>query len=814
MSSLSSVGGTSTTTNPLASTTPSTSASSSSGTINNSNGTISVGGLISGLNTSQIIQGLLAVQQQQITAVQTQQSNVTAEETAYQALQAQLLTFESSVTQLAQPVNGPFDGRTATSSNTAAVAAAASSTAVAGVYSLTVNSLAQANEIASQGFASATSQISTGTLTVGSGNTTATVTINSTNNTLQGLATAINNANVGVNATVLNTGAAGQPYRLLLSSTQTGTANAISLTNNLGSSDPNAGTVQPQFSQNAIGAAVAAVTNQGTAVATSSGTFTGNENNTYTFTVAPNGGGTVGSGPITLNYTDVSGTHTGSITLGAANSPQTVAEGVQIALGNGTLQAGDQFTINTTVPTVQAAANASVTLGSGSGALTVTNSSNTVNTAINGVTLNLQATSPTQPVQITVANDTSTAETAIQNFVTDYNSVMSTIGNDTSYDPSTNTAGVLLGDPSILNIESQLSNLVVAPVSGANPNLNSLSALGITSDANGQLEIDSTTLNNVLSGNVSGVTLNDVRNLFAVGGQSNNAGVTFVNATSATKPSATPYSVDVTQAALQPVLTADTPLAQSTRVTGGSNTFTLSVNGLASNTLTVPPSSYTQQALVQALQAQINADPNIGNEGVTVGLQNNALTFTSAGYGQSSKLAIGAASFLGFDSAANAAGQSVAGSFLVNGTSEAATGSGQLLTGNSGNANTDGLSVNVTLLPSQVSPAPNTPEANLTVTEGVAAQLGNVLNNLLDPSTGQLQVIDQNFQDQISTYGDQVTQLQAQYNAQQAQLNTEFTNMETTLSNLKTDSSYISSQTAASDSLANSNASSTSTNTL
>ena len=60
--------------------------------------------------------------------------------------------------------------------------------------------------------------------------------------------------------------------------------------------------------------------------------------------------------------------------------------------------------------TVQAAADASVTLGSGSGALTVTSSSNTVNTAINGVTLNLLATTPaSQPVQVTVANDTSTA---------------------------------------------------------------------------------------------------------------------------------------------------------------------------------------------------------------------------------------------------------------------------------------------------------------------------------------------------------------------------------------------------------------------
>jgi len=179
---------------------------------------------------------------------------------------------------------------------------------------------------------------------------------------------------------------------------------------------------------------------------------------------------------------------------------------------------------------------------------------------------------------------------------------------------------------------------------------------------------------------------------------------------------------------------------------------------------------------------------------VTVGLQGNALTFTSGTYGQASTLSISAATVLGFRSAASAAGTDVAGSFLVNGKSESATGSGRLLTGNSGNANTDGLSVNVTLLPSQITTGA---EANLTVTQGVAAQLGKALNSLLDPTTGQLQNIDQNFQSQITAYQSQITQLQQEYNAKEAALTTEFTNMETTLSNLKNASNFITQQTAA-----------------
>ncbi len=806
MSSLSSIGGSSSALTSPFSTSSSTSAPrrpprraarTSPGT-----GALSISGLVSGLNTSQIIQAELAVQQQQITSVQAQQSALTQKETAYNALQAQLLTLQSNVTQLADPVNGPFDGRTATTSSPSVVTAAAASNAVAGVYSFTVNSLAQASEIASQGFASASSQITQGTVVVGSGNDTATITVGSTNNTLQGLAAAINNANVGVNASVVNVGQGSQPYRLLLSATQTGTANAVTIdTTGLSTAVPTSGAVQPTFGVNP---AVASSNNQGTAAVTSGGTYTGTANDTFTFTVqSVTGGGDLSQGgTVTLAYANANNTQTGTLNLSASdlNQFQNVAEGVQIAVGAGPLAVGDQFTVGTTVATVQQAADASVTLGSGSGALTVTNASNTVNTAITGVTLNLLAPSGGNPVQLTVGTNTSTAQTAIQNFVTDYNSVISTVASDVSYDASTNTAGVLLGDPSIQNIQDQLQNLVLQPVNGANPKLNNLAALGITIDASGQLQVDSTTLNNVLSGDVSGVTLNDVRTLFAVGGTSTNAGVTFVNATSATKASATPYGVVVTQAARQATLQATSALGPNTAITAGNNSFVLTVNGIASNTLTVPPSSgpgYTQQALVQAVQSAINADSNIGSQDVVVGIQNNELTFTTGTYGSSSTAAIGTASFLGFDSPATATGQDVAGSFLVNGQAEAATGSGQLLTGNSGNANTDGLAVNVTLLPSQISPATSTPVASLTVTQGLAAQLGTALNNLTDPTTGQIQIIDKNFQEQITAYQTQINLLQQQYNAQEAALTTEFNNMETTLSNLKNASNFISAQTNA-----------------
>src|SRR5262249_28048436 len=158
-------------------------------------------------------------------------------------------------------------------------------------------------------------------------------------------------------------------------------------------------------------------------------------------------------------------------------------------------------------------------------------------------------------------------------FVTNYNSVITAIDADVKYDAQTNTAGVLLGDTSIVGIQDQLRNLVTGVVAGANPKLNNLSARGITSDDTGQLQINSSQLTRVLPGQVSGVTLADVRRLFATAGTSTNPGVTFVNATNATKPSATAYGVDITQAALQATVTADT--TPSLSIASGNNTFTL-----------------------------------------------------------------------------------------------------------------------------------------------------------------------------------------------------------------------------------------------
>jgi flagellar hook-associated protein 2 len=85
--------------------------------------------------------------------------------------------------------------------------------------------------MASSGFADTSSTlIGTGTLTITTGDhDPVTIAIDNTNNSLSGLRDSINSANAGVTASIINDGAPGTPYRLLIKANETGTANSFTL---------------------------------------------------------------------------------------------------------------------------------------------------------------------------------------------------------------------------------------------------------------------------------------------------------------------------------------------------------------------------------------------------------------------------------------------------------------------------------------------------------------------------------------------------------------------------------------------------------
>ena len=84
--------------------------------------------------------------------------------------------------------------------------------------------------------------------------------------------------------------------------------------------------------------------------------------------------------------------------------------------------------------------------------------------------------------------------------------------------------------------------------------------------------------------------------------------------------------------------------------------------------------------------------------------------------------------------------------------------------------------MDVDLTPAQVGTGT---QANVTVTQGLASSLSGVLNNILDPSTGQLTSINNNFQTEQTSLAKQVATEQANMQSQQQSLLAKFTAMET-----------------------------------
>jgi flagellar hook-associated protein 2 len=136
--------------------------------------------------------------------------------------------------------------------------------------------------------------------------------------------------------------------------------------------------------------------------------------------------------------------------------------------------------------------------------LKLTSSSNKVENAIDGVTLNLKDADIDKPTTLTVAQNTSSVKTGIEAFVESYNALSKTMADLTSYNADTKQAAVLQGDSLPRGIQSQLRGVMSSAFSTSNGDL-SLASIGITTTRSGTLEINDDILNEALKNNVTGI---------------------------------------------------------------------------------------------------------------------------------------------------------------------------------------------------------------------------------------------------------------------------------------------------------------------
>lgn len=131
-------------------------------------------------------------------------------------------------------------------------------------------------------------------------------------------------------------------------------------------------------------------------------------------------------------------------------------------------------------------------------------SSNIINDAIEGVSLNILKENSLTEVNVSV--DTQAIQGLIQNFLSAYNDAASYLQKEGAYNVSTKTAGSLYNSNFDRQIPNRIKTLLFLPVNTLAPGLNSLFSIGIGSDATGKFVIkDENLLKEKLSHNPQAV---------------------------------------------------------------------------------------------------------------------------------------------------------------------------------------------------------------------------------------------------------------------------------------------------------------------
>jgi flagellar hook-associated protein 2 len=410
--------------------------------------------------------------------------------------------------------------------------------------------------------------------------------------------------------------------------------------------------------------------------------------------------------------------------------------------------------------------------------IAVSKPSNTVSDVIDGVTMTLLKTNPTASTSVTIARDTGAVTTAVNAFVKAYNDISQTLRDASAYNATTKTAAILNGESSVRAIQSQIANVLTAPVAGGASAFTRLSQIGVTMQKDGTLAVDSSKLSTAISNN-----FNDLAGLFAAAGKTSSSLASYSLASASTVPGA--YAVNVTQLATKGAATASSSAGLT--IDASNDTLTVQLNGVSSTVKLAQKTYATAADLATELQSKINgvADFSAAGSAVTVTESGGVLKVTSNRYGSASNVSItetGTPTLM-FDPSGAAPGLDVAGT--INGAT--AKGAGQLLTGADGDPSA-GLGVTI---------SGGVPGSFGTVnySQGYAYQFNKLATDLLS-STGSLSARTDGINASIKSLGSQRDALGLRLAAMEKRYRAQFTALDMSISSMNTTSSFLTQQLA------------------
>ncbi len=358
---------------------------------------LTVSGLVSGLDVNTLVSSLMTAEQQPLVALNAKEASYQAKISALGSIKSTLASLQTAAEGLIPPTGtsaaDKYTSTTATASDTTLFSATGTNSVAAGSYTLSEITLAHAQQVRKSGF---TIPAGAGTLDIKIGTGTAVSVAIGANATLSSIRDAINTSSAGVTASIVND---GTNDNLILTAKNSGAANTISVTGSAGfeSFDYSSGTTNSWINQ-------------------------------------------------------------------------------------------------------QPANDASFKLNG----ITITSATNSITTAISGLTINLLKDT-TGSATLTVAKNNSSLTTSINSFIKAYNDAMGVIKNLTAYNADTKVAATLNGSSTVRSAQSQLRAMLFTGSGGSNANLQRLSDIGVSLQQDGTLKLDSTKLNSAISSDFSGV---------------------------------------------------------------------------------------------------------------------------------------------------------------------------------------------------------------------------------------------------------------------------------------------------------------------
>ncbi|MCW8909027.1 MAG: flagellar filament capping protein FliD [Gammaproteobacteria bacterium] len=421
----------------------------------------------------------------------------------------------------------------------------------------------------------------------------------------------------------------------------------------------------------------------------------------------------------------------------------------------------------TNVEQTQASTDAVITVNG----LSISRESNTITGAIHGVTLNLRSADIGNPTQLTISQSTDNAEKNIGSFVTAYNELVTLYNGLTEYNPDTGQGGVLLGDNAPRNMINQIRREIGGSINNGNT-YTSLSSIGITTQRDGTLALDSSELSNAIKNDFSSVA-----ELFYAIGVPSDSDVSYISSGSSAVEGN--YAVRVSALATHGLLTAEVVTAPIT-IDGTNNTFSLSVDGVSSSTITLTQAAYADMdVLAQEIEDQINAAASLSDAGlgVTVSYVTDHFEISSTSYGSDSTVSIVSQnSSLGFTAnATETTGTDVSGTI----GDKTGSGDGQLLT-----------ALGLTL---EISGTATGSRGRVVYSQGLAGTLDSILKQFLS-AEGQITSKTDRINDQIADIAEQRITLNKRVAAIETRYRAQFTALDALMGQLNTTSNFLQQQ--------------------